>query len=365
MRAKIIFSNYDDIKNPYYAGGGSLAIHYIASQLAKDYEVWVITGKYPGAKDGVVDGVNYKRIGLDVGPKLAQLIFHFILWFYVLTTKFDVWFESFTPPFSTACLQWFTNKPVIGVTHLLGAENMQNKYKLPFSFFERLGLKTYKRVIALSQYIADKVKDSSPNTKVYVIPDGIDLSEINLDAPKNTHDYILYLGRIDVEHKGIDLLLESWKLIAHKVPVKLFIAGGGRQPDVDWLQNQIKSLGLGQTIEYKGRVDNDEKMRLMSHSMLMAMPSRFEGQGIVALEAFAHKAPLVCFDIIDLSWIRGDCAAKVPAFDTEKYADTILDLVNNPGKRTKLENNAKEFVKSFDWKLIMDEYNKLIKEVIT
>jgi len=41
---KIIISNYDSVKNPYYGGGGATAIHEIASRLTKKFEVTVLTG---------------------------------------------------------------------------------------------------------------------------------------------------------------------------------------------------------------------------------------------------------------------------------------------------------------------------------
>jgi len=129
----IVISNYDDVNNPYYAGGGSVAVHEIAKRLANDNEVVVYTGRYPGSKDLVIEGVNYKRIGLGVGgPKFGQLIYHLILPFRVLVSKYDLWIESFTPPFSTSFLQVFTKRPVIGLVHMLSGDDMRRKYKLPF-----------------------------------------------------------------------------------------------------------------------------------------------------------------------------------------------------------------------------------------
>ncbi len=361
---KIIFSNYDDIKNPYYAGGGSFAVHHVAKYLAQQgNEVTVLTGKYPGAKDEIVDGVKYQRTGLQAGPKLGQLIFQFTLWYHVLRSDFDVWVESFTPPFSTACLQLFTRKPVIGVTHLLGARNMMKKYKLPFAYFERIGLKTYRNVIALSEHIAELVKQASPNTSVAVIPNGIDSKMANLQISKTASGNALFLGRIDLEHKGIDYLLDAWKLASGKTSKKLLIAGSGRQEEVEWMKSRIIELQLQHSINYLGKVSEEQKSNLLSSAAIVLMPSRFEGQGIVALEAFAYQAALVCFDIPDLDWIPDNCVRKVKAFDTTAFGEAAVDLLENFEAREALQNRAKQFVKGFAWDGILKSYDQLISEV--
>ncbi|MBX7180163.1 MAG: glycosyltransferase, partial [Saprospiraceae bacterium] len=122
--------NYDDIKNPYYGGGGALAVHEVAKRLAaRQHEVLVLTGKYPGCKDEIIDGVQYKRIGFHLlDARVGQLAFHFSLPWYAARLQYDIWVESFTPPFSTALLPLFTNKPVVGLTHLLGGKAMKLKY---------------------------------------------------------------------------------------------------------------------------------------------------------------------------------------------------------------------------------------------
>lgn len=172
---RIVFSNYDDIRNPYYGGGGAIAVHEVAKRLAATHTVTVLTGKYPGSTDEIVDGVVYKRVGAHVlDPRIGQLLFHFSLPWFALTMKFDVWVESFTPPFSTALLPLCTRKPVVGLTHLLGGKAMKLKYGLPFDIPERMGLKVYKHVIVLQDALKLELAQMAPHIQTYVIPNGVD-----------------------------------------------------------------------------------------------------------------------------------------------------------------------------------------------
>src|SRR5215813_13412307 len=101
MRTRIIFSNYDDLLNPFYGGGGAAAIHEIGKRLSPKDEVTILTGKFPGCRTESVDGVQYERLGFTAaGPKLGQVFFHFALPFHAKRRRFDFWVESLTPPFS-------------------------------------------------------------------------------------------------------------------------------------------------------------------------------------------------------------------------------------------------------------------------
>ena len=175
VKSRLLFSNYDDLRNPYYAGGGARALHEVAKRLAERHEVTILTGKYPGCSNGLLEGVQYEHAGCSgLGPKLGQLCFHFALPIEARKRAHDLWLESLTPPFSTACLQLFTRKPVVLVTQNLIGKAMARKYKLPFHWFERSGLKTYRYGIALSEPLRKDLLKGNPTMQVTVIPNGVE-----------------------------------------------------------------------------------------------------------------------------------------------------------------------------------------------
>src|SRR5258706_13574695 len=100
-RPTIYFSSYDDINNPHYGGGGAVAVHEVAKRLAKVYEVRVLCWDYSGKKKEIIDGVTYERFGLPfLNPKVAMFVYQLSLPFIAKSKKFDLWFESFCPPFT-------------------------------------------------------------------------------------------------------------------------------------------------------------------------------------------------------------------------------------------------------------------------
>lgn len=356
-------SNYDDIKNPYYAGGGAQAIHEVVKRLANKYDVVVYTGDYPGAEDKMTDNVAYRRIGFPYfGPKVGQLMFQLILPFYVHSQKFDVWIESFTPPFSTGFLQLFTTKPVVGLTHMLCSEDMERKYKLPFGFIERLGLKHYRHVIALTDSIKVQLLRKNPKIKVCVIPNAPN-ENIQL-RQKKKQKYVLFLGRLEVDQKGIDLLLKSYASIATQVDVKLVIAGSGEKKEEEKVSKLIKLLHLENKIVQTGRVGFDEKVRLLSEAICIVIPSRYEAFSITALEALYAGVPMVAFDIEGLKWVPENACVKIQDFDTAALGKAIVNVLRDAKLRSMLIRNGKEVANRYKWRPIAKQYDDVIKTVL-
>lgn len=358
-RPKIIISSFDDIKNPYYGGGGSIAIYEVFKRLTKYYAITIITGSYPNSKDEIVDGLYYKRIGLDVlGPKIGQLFFQVLLPFYALIKKYDLWVESFTPPFSTAFLPIFTKKPVIALVHMLSAKDMQRKYKLPFGIIENIGLKFYKRFIVLTEATRDNILNINKSAQIDIIPAGINLQE----NPQRCDDkkHILFLGRIEINQKGIDLLLQAYKKIAKKTGYKLVIAGNGEKKEVERLQKLIKYLGINESVELLGRVDENVKIEIFNKAVLIVLPSRFENFSLVALEALAFKIPIICFDIEGLRWLPKNLCLKVRPFSVNGLSYAILKLINNRNAIRGYKKNSGIFTRGYSWEKISLLYKKAI-----
>lgn len=359
---KIVFSNYDDINNPFYGGGGAFAIHETAKRLAKYYKVTVITGNYKGAKDAKIDGVKYKRIGTNkFGPKISQLLFQLHLPLEVIRSDFDIWFESFTPPFSTTCLQFFTRKPVVGLIHMLSGIDMERKYKFPFTFFEKMGLRTYKYFIVTNPNDTVRIQQLNGRAKIFTIPNGVEIFNAKKTPKKNQ---ILFLGRIEVNQKGIDLLLKAFKKILKKKNINLVVAGNGDDEQIRVLKDLIIKNKIQKNVILKGRIKREDIGYLFAESKCIVVPSRFETFSLTSLEALANGLPLVHFDIHGLSWIEEKSSKKVKPFDINKLSETILEVVSENNTRNKLTQNSKFFAKKFSHEKNRNLYMKLINEIL-
>lgn len=364
MKKKIIISTYDDVHNPYYAGGGAYSIKELTERLASDYDITVITGNYPKAKDTKEHGIVYKRIGpKSGGPKLGQILFHLFLPFYVMKETYDLWIESFTPPFSTSCLQLYTKKPVIGLVHMLASEDMERKYKLPFHVLENQGLKTYQHFIVLTDTFRKKIARVNKKASMFLIPNGVNLTPFHKSAQQK-EEYILSLGRLEFDQKGLDLLIDGFNSIAHKTKAKLIIAGSGLEHDESLIKAKIIQYGLENRIVLPGRVVGKQKESLLRDCSFVVMPSRFETFGMVALEAMSYGKPMISFAIDGFAWIPKDCILKVRSFDTKALGSNINRLLHDKPLRDRMSRAALNEIKKYSWDTIAIQYKEAINKVI-
>ncbi|HOG85655.1 MAG: glycosyltransferase family 4 protein [Verrucomicrobia bacterium] len=362
---RLVFSNYDSVGNPYYGGGGARAIHEIARRLTGLYNVRVVTGQFPGNRARIVDGVAYEPIGLRrAGPYLGQMLYQFCLPWRAARGDYDLWVESLTPPFSTACLPWFTRKPVAALTQVLAGAGMTRKYGLPFATIERLGLRAYRHAIVLSTHLRTVVTRANPRLRTVVIPNGVSPDLIDLPVRRDER-HLLFLGRIDIEQKGLDLWIEALAAIAPRLAPPVLIAGTGPARQEQQLRRRIASLGLEDKVRLLGKVGDQAKSELLRQSFLMVMPSRHEASPLVLIEAFCHAVPVVMFDIPDLGDIPGDCCVKVPAFDTRAFGEAVLDLITDEARRSALGRVAKAFARRFSWDDLAPQYAAFFEEMFS
>lgn len=365
VKPQIIISSYDDLENPYYGGGGAMAIHEVAKRLTSDFNVTVLTGTYPGARETVTrNRVKYVRIGsASVGAKMGQVAFTAQLPYYARRMKHDVWIESFTPPFSTSMLPLVTNKPVIGLVHMLAADDMRRKYGLPFHLVENTGLKWYRSFIVPSDTIYDRITGLNPKAAITRIPNGVTVPDAYEQPTYPKH--FLFMGRIEMNQKGIDLMIEAYARAAARTSLPLVIAGGGAEREVTALKKLIAKYNLTDRVVLAGRVSGRRKDSLMKQSAAILCPSRYETFPLLALEAMAYKKCLVGFSIDGLSWIPDTCLMRVNGFNTVSFAKKLVDISNNQAATVAIGEQLHTLIADYNWNATALKYKEFINDTLT
>ena len=104
---------------------------------------------------------------------------------------------------------------------------------------------------------------------------------------------VLAVGRLTYQ-KGFDLLLKSWKFVIQEIPDwELYIVGSGE--DKKMLENLSRKLNIYNSVKFISKTNEIEKYYM--NSSIYVMSSRFEGFGLVLVEAKSFGLPIVSFDI--------------------------------------------------------------------
>lgn len=156
----------------------------------------------------------------------------------------------------------------------------------------------YSMVTVLTK--ADKVFIGKRLKKVSVMPNPLGLRQVN-DIP-HKQNIILAVGRLDGWHvKGFDVLIHAWARIVSSFKFlvstdgwKLQIAGTGSEESLNYLKRLCKENGVEDSVEFLGFRKDVEK--LYQDASIFVLSSRYEGFGLVLIEAMSRGCACVACD---------------------------------------------------------------------
>lgn len=364
---KICHLIYDDIDNPYLGGGGAVRAWEIYRRLAARHEITLVTGNFPGAcAEEWRDGVRFLRIGSPRSYALSRLSYSRQAMRCLKALEWDVWvheFSAFAPLFVPLALR---RLGVLFFYHFVGAHALK-KHPLVGAFAwaaETWTLRAYQHILTISPSMQQLVQERLAGRSVQIDQAYTGVDESYFSLIPEERPYILYFGRMDIHTKGLDVLLEAFAILAAEQPMlSLKIAGRGTETTERQLAALIANAGLVDRVELVGGVDEKQKTDLLRHALFVCMPSRYEGWGIVAVEAQAAGKAVLATRISGLmDAVRdGESGLLVSAGNTAELAAGMRQLVSNVPLRQKLGAAGRQWVRRFDWEHIAAEQEGILQ----
>ncbi|MCS7203731.1 MAG: glycosyltransferase family 4 protein [Thermodesulfovibrio sp.] len=352
---KILHLIYDHINNPWVGGGGAVRCFEINKRLArKGHDITIVSGKYPEAKDYEAEGLKFRFLGNGRNYVLSVFSYAYesIKFLKRYAKEYDITVEDFAP--WNPLFSKFFHKRTILQLHQKEGINIFRRYfilGIPFMIIEALYPKSYKKIITVSEESKGKF-----NVNAKVISNGI--SEELLKEKISRGEYIGYLGRIDMYHKGLDVLLDA----ITDIDLSVYIAGKGKDEGI--LREMINRKGLKDKVRLIGFVSGKDKIDFIKNALFIVMPSRYEAQGIVALEAAALGKPLIVSDIPELRYVtENGFGISFRSEDAESLRQAIEYLLKNEHLIEEMGLRGRRYAAKFTWDKIADEYEKYLYEV--
>jgi glycosyltransferase involved in cell wall biosynthesis len=171
------------------------------------------------------------------------------------------------------------------------------------------------------------------------------------------------VGRL-VPQKGFDLLLEAFARVAAAQPEwTLVIWGEG--PERAALESQRSMLGLDGRVELPGVSERPGLWIETADAFVFS--SRYEGWGIVLLEAMAAGLPVVSFDcrfgpsemVTD-----GEDGLLVPNGDVQALSEAMSRLMGSETLRKSLGEAAAKSARRFSRERVMAEWDEVVKAAV-
>jgi len=207
-------------------------------------------------------------------------------------------------------------------------------------------------VITPSEYLRQRVLDgvTSPAVDPVVLPNCLDLDEL---PPRGRRErVILFAGRV-VENKAPDVFVSACAAALPHLPGwGAQIIGADRfsfdSPDTGFVQ-MVRAAAEGANVRMLGYRDHPEVLQAMARAAIVVVPSRWpEPFGLVALEALASGAALICSPRGGLPEVAGDAAIYVNPDDPGEIATAIRLLAHDDTRRAELAEAGWQRVQQFD-----------------
>lgn len=260
--------------------------------------------------------------------------------FYIINT-FPMAFLSF--------LNLFSNKKYVVIEHVhYGYYGVVTRIlrNLLYRFFYKVICINENDLCKFSKYLGNVIKISNPLS--------FSCSEkADLNSKK-----IMAAGRLE-HQKGFDLLIDIFEKVNRSSPGwELHIYGVGTCEK--FLTDKINQHALN-NVKLMGNVDYIQQY--YPKYSIFAFSSRFEGFGMVLLEAMECGLPCISFDCpTGPSEILGDgkYGILVENGNLTKFSAELADLMSDEGKRIKFSNLSKSRAQEFNIDKVFDEWRKLI-----
>jgi len=299
----------------------------------------------------LVRGLIYLRLLRIYKKRLSKLLTELKPDFTLTTISRDIDFLNSIQDGSYKIAEAHVSKKYLRNLHLLQDRSLPYRLvgKLWTNRLENAA-KKFDALVVLTQQDAQNWEKIRTST---VIPNSIPFFPAHPSSCKNKK--VISVGRYYAQ-KGFDLLIEAWDIVAKKHPDwELSIYGNGElQED---LSKSIESKGLTKSIFLKTPVSNI--VEKYTESSFYVMSSRFEGFGMVLVEAMACGLPVLSFncpdgpsDII----ANGIDGYLIENGNIQMLAEKISELIEKEDLRFLMGENARKNVQRYNQDFIMQKW---------
>jgi len=369
---------------PPHVGGIEHYVETLSKKLTElGHKVTVFTSNVPRSKE------FEKSSNLEIHrfkPLFSLMNNQFVPQYFLKLideTSFDIIHAHGYLHFSSnavALSKLFNDKPAVLTTHGISAgytglkKVIESVYNLTIG---RFSLKLFNKIIALSSEEANFIKRLKiDHDKIEIVPNGIDLDQINLKVDceefKRKYkldgtDIILFVGSL-IPRKGLGYLISAMQYIK---PTAILLIVGGELQSYPGMKRALElkaiKLGLEKRILFLGRLSKAELEKAYCSADIFVLPSLSEGFPLVLLEAMSYGKCVVTSNIPSFtSIIQNDVNGILFEVKNSKdLAQKINYLLENPYIRKKLGKRARrEVERKYRLDIIIRRILSIYRDVI-
>jgi glycosyltransferase involved in cell wall biosynthesis len=232
-------------------------------------------------------------------------------------------------------------------------------YRLLVQRYENMSLRHASRIVCVSKFSANAVREIVPDKPVSTIYNFVDTDafagKVDYDFSRDRSLRLLFVGNLS-RRKGYDLLQPIMKKLGKNFT--LTIVSGLRQSQKTISAHNIRTLGP---------IDLPALTQLYRDSDVLLFPTRLEGFGYAPAEAMSSGLPVISSDNSSIPEVvvNGETGILCPTDDIDAFCDACHFFYNNPGKIREYGTAGRNRVLSlFSSEVITRQYTALYNELL-
>ncbi|MFT5738665.1 MAG: glycosyltransferase involved in cell wall biosynthesis, partial [Maribacter sp.] len=235
------------------------------------------------------------------------------------------------------------------------------KKKLGLLLYQQKAISKANYLLATAQMEQENILKLGFSNPISIIPNGIDLTEINKLKEIYGTKKVVFLSRIHPK-KGIELLLEAWRT-SDTGDWTLEIAGNGEATYIETLRRNARDL---ENVAFVGPQYGEAKWNLLRSADLMVLPTHSENFGIVVAEALALGVPVITTQGTpweDLETYECGFWIELSVVNLKQSLEQLMQL--SEGQIKTMGENGQRLVKNkYDIKAVAKDMRELYQKIL-
>jgi len=190
--------------------------------------------------------------------------------------------------------------------------------------------------------------------KTEIVPNIIDLTRFgSSEKPENHYHqgspYIIVTRNLEAIYDNATAICAFAEVKKTYPHARLTVAGIG--PERQMLENLVLELGLQESVQFAGRIDNDAIAELYRSADMMINASLVDNMPISILEALASGVPVVSTDAGGIPYLveQGKTALLVPKQDPAAMAEAMQRILDDQTLKHTLCDNGLASIEKYTW----------------
>jgi glycosyltransferase involved in cell wall biosynthesis len=223
-----------------------------------------------------------------------------------------------------------------------------------FKLLERMVMNTCDAVITVGSDLEALVRRINPLVPVITIENmppaagdlghaAVTLDELRQRLALQDFVSIVYTGTFEA-YQGLDLLLESARIVVNSNPKAHFLLVGGKTHQIARWRDVVDQTGLADHVQFVGMVPIEEAVLYLELADMLVSP-RTGGTSVpLKIYSYLHAGkPMVATRVIAHTTVLNDRIACLVEPTKEAFAEGILALLGDVQLRTRLGDAARSF----------------------